>query len=150
MRSDRLGIYEHIYPPLLKLLCQCPYKHPRYPFHTVARKISQNRDSRLRNAARLLAETPFSFCFVAGSPVQRLLVKAALSFPQRACLRLVCLTGVCRRGGLDIKQDTEIETLIGTSHICLPYFRTLRLAPLGYEYGCNSIHRCPPMGFCLT
>lgn len=52
----------------------------------------------------------------------------------------------CRYGGLDVKHDTKIETLIGTLHICLPYFRTLRLALLGYNYGCNSIHRFPPMG----
>lgn len=36
-------------------------------------------------------------------------------------------------------NDIKIETLIGTSHAGSPYFRPLRLAPLGYEHGCNSI-----------
>lgn len=64
------------------------------------------------------------FCFVAGSPVQRLLVETALLFPSEG--ELVCFIWVCRRRELEIRQDTKTETLIRTSHVWLPYFRTLR------------------------
>ena len=116
--------------------------------NTFWKNICQNQDRRLINAQRLFSQNHILFLFCCWvSSADTLVKKALLLLSERICLQLwFASSGVAAVEGWKSK-DVKIETLSGPSHVWLPYFRTLRLAPLGYECGCNSTHRFSSYGF---
>lgn len=119
------------YQHLLKLLRQCSHKDLGFPSQILSGKISQNQDSSLINAERLLAGATSFFDLSPGLRAEPAGPSGpVLPFREHVFTALVCLIRGCCPGGLEIKCGMKIDTLIGASHVWLPYFRTLRLACL--------------------
>lgn len=108
--------------------------------NTSWKNTSQTPYSRLIDAQGLLAGTTFLFvlfCWWVSSAEPSGLRGPGIP-SEKTHLRLwLASPGLAAVEGWESK-DTKIEALIGTSQVWSPCFRTLRLALLGFGYGCNS------------